>query len=75
MISKPPQFLQIKNGNKGFFLLDSGVPSNTRILVNKFLESIKNDEFEQLFQNEFVEFTNLCIDYFLNSKFNSSTKY
>ena len=41
-----------KNGNKGFFLLDSGVSSNTRILVNKFLESIKNDEFEQLFNKK-----------------------
>ena len=65
---------QIKNGNKGFFLLDSGVSSNTRMLVNKFLESIKNNEFEQLFQNEFVEFTNLCIDDFLNSKFISLQK-
>lgn len=65
---------QIKNGNKGFFLLDSGVSSNTRLLVNKFLESIKNNEFEQLFQNEFVEFTNSCVDDFLNSNFNSLEK-
>ena len=48
--------------------------SNTRILVNKFLESIKNNEFEQLFQNEFVEFTNSCVDDFLNSNFNSLEK-
>ena len=65
---------QKENGNKGFFLLDSGVSSNTRILVNKFLESIKNNEFEQLFQNEFVEFTNSCVDDFLNSNFNSLEK-
>ncbi len=65
---------QKENGNKGFFLIDSGVSSNTRILVNKFLESIKNNEFEQLFQNEFVEFTNSCVDDFLNSNFNSLEK-
>ena len=65
---------QKENGNKGFFLLDSGVSSNTRILVNKFLESIKNNEFEELFQNEFVEFTNSCVDDFLNSNFNSLEK-
>jgi mevalonate kinase len=65
---------QKENGNKGFFLLDSGVSSNTRLLVNKFLESIKNNEFEQLFQNEFVEFTNSCVDDFLNSNFNSLEK-
>ncbi len=65
---------QKENGNKGFFLLDSGVSSNTRMLVNKFLESIKNNEFEQLFQNEFVEFTNSCVDDFLNSNFNSLEK-
>jgi mevalonate kinase len=65
---------QKENGNKGFFLLDSGVSSNTRVLVNKFLESIKNNEFEQLFQNEFVEFTNSCVDDFLNSNFNSLEK-
>ena len=65
---------QKENVNKGFFLLDSGVSSNTRVLVNKFLESIKNNEFEQLFQNEFVEFTNSCVDDFLNSNFNSLEK-
>ena len=65
---------QKENGNKGFFLLDSGVSSNTRLLVNKFLESIKNNEFEELFQNEFVEFTNSCVDDFLNSNFNSLEK-
>ena len=39
-----------------------------------YKRQIKNNEFEQLFQNEFIEFTNLCIDDFLNSKFNSLQK-
>ena len=65
---------QIKNGNKGFFLLNSGVSSNTSILVNKFLKSMELNKFEKLFQNEFVKFTNSCVDDFLNSNFNSLEK-
>ena len=65
---------QIKNGNQGFFLVDSRESSNTRILVDKFLESIKDNYFEKLFKNEFVEFTNSCVDDFLNSNFNSLQK-
>ena len=38
------------------------------------LKDIEIVRFEQLFQNEFVEFTNLCINDFLNSKFNSLQK-
>jgi len=65
---------QIKNGNQGFFLIDTRKSSNTRILVDKFLESMKDNEFEKLFKNEFVEFSNLCIDDFLDSNFNSLQK-
>ena len=65
---------QIKNGNQGFFLVDTRESSNTRILVDKFLESMKDNEFEKLFKNEFVEFSNLCIDDFLDSNFNSLQK-
>lgn len=65
---------QIKNGNQGFFLVDTRESSNTRILVDKFLESMKDNEFEKLFKNEFVEFSNSCIDDFLDSNFNSLQK-
>jgi len=65
---------QIKNGNQGFFLIDSGESSNTRIFVEKFIELMKDNEFEKIFQNEFIEFTNSCIDDFLNSNFNSLKK-
>ena len=65
---------QIKNGNQGFFLVDTQESSNTRILVDKFLESMKDNEFEKLFKNEFVEFSNSCIDDFLDSNFNSLQK-
>ena len=65
---------RIKNGNQGFFLVDTRESSNTRILVDKFLESMKDNEFEKLFKNEFVEFSNSCIDDFLDSNFNSLQK-
>ena len=65
---------QIKNGNQGFFLVDARGSSNTRILVDKFLESMKDNEFEKLFKNEFVEYSNSCIDDFLDSNFNSLQK-
>ena len=65
---------QIKNGNQGFFLVDTRESSNTRILVDKFLESMKDNEFEKLFKNEFIEFSNSCIDDFLDSNFNSLQK-
>ena len=65
---------QIKNGNQGFFLVDTQESSNTRILVDKFLESMKDSEFEKLFKNEFVEFSNSCIDDFLDSNFDSLKK-
>ena len=65
---------QIKNGNHGFFLVDARGSSNTRILVDKFLESMKDNEFEKLFKNEFVEYSNSCIDDFLDSNFNSLQK-
>ena len=65
---------QIKGGNHGFFLVDAKGLSNTRILVDKFLESMKDNEFEKLFKNEFVEYSNSCIDDFLDSNFNSLQK-
>ena len=35
---------------------------------------MKDNEFEKLFKNEFVEFSNSCIDDFLDSNFNSLQK-
>ena len=59
---------------RGFFIIDSGLSSETQELVNFFLELMKNNDFKIIFQNEFIRVTNLCVENFLNSDFESLFK-
>ena len=58
------------NGNKGFFLIDSGLNRNTESLVNLFFELMEDKDVSNAFDKEFIYYTNKCVDNLLKSEFN-----
>ena len=62
---------QNNNGKIGFFLIDSEESSDTSILVKQFQKNMEDSDFKNIFQNEFISFTNSCVQDFLDSNFNS----
>jgi len=62
---------QTPNGKGAVFLLDSGVIGETAPMVRIFMENMKNEAFQKMLKEEFIKYTDACIDDFLKGRFKS----
>lgn len=62
---------QTPNGKGAVFLLDSGVIGETAPMVRIFMENMKNEAFQKMLKDEFIKYTDACIDDFLKGRFKS----
>ena len=53
------------NGNMGFFLIDSGVYSNTEHSIGKFNESMNDEYFRNIFESKFLDYNDKCVQFFI----------
>ena len=60
---------QNRKGKGGFFIIDSGLSSDTESLVKYFIESMNNEDFKNIFESSFVNLTDKCVDDFLDGNF------
>jgi mevalonate kinase len=56
---------QSTNGKGAVFLLDSGIVGETAPMVNIFMENLKDKGFRTMLKNQFVKYTDLCVENFL----------
>ena len=54
------------NSGGGVFLLDSGMTGETAPMVQLFMEKMKHEGFRSMLKNEFVRYTDQCVEDFLN---------
>ncbi|GGX22589.1 mevalonate kinase family protein [Aquimarina muelleri] len=59
----PSQSVESKKG--AVFLLDSGIVGETAPMVSIFMESMKQEGFRNMLKNQFVKYTDACVDDFL----------
>lgn len=59
----PSQSIENKKG--AVFLLDSGITGETAPMVNIFMESMKKEGFRNMLKNQFVKYTDACVEDFL----------
>lgn len=57
---------QNQNGKGAVFLLDSGITGETAPMVQIFMENMKQEGFRNMVKNQFVKYTDACVDHFLN---------
>jgi len=57
---------QLATGNGAVFLLDSGMVGETAPMVNIFMESMKKEGFRKMLKEQFVKYTDLCVEDFLS---------
>ena len=62
---------QAPNGKGAVFLLDSGIIGETAPMVRIFMEQMKNEAFQKMLKEEFIKYTDACIDDFLKGRFKS----
>ncbi len=55
-----------QNGRGAVFLLDSKMIGETQPMVNIFMEKMKNEGFRKMLSDEFVTYTDACVDNFLH---------
>jgi mevalonate kinase len=60
-----------KEGKGAVFLLDSEMVGETEPMVNIFMNKMKNDGFRKMLNEEFVTYTDACIDDFLHGNVKS----
>ena len=60
---------QNRKGKGGFFIIDSGLSSDTESLVKYFIKSMNNEDFKNIFESSFVNVTDKCVDDFLDGNF------
>jgi len=56
---------QSAQGKGAVFLLDSGIVGETAPMVNIFMENLKDQGFRTMLKNQFVKYTDLCVENFL----------
>lgn len=56
---------QSAEGKGAVFLLDSGIVGETAPMVNIFMENLKDQGFRSMLKNQFVKYTDLCVENFL----------
>ena len=62
---------QTPDGKGAVFLLDSGIIGETAPMVRIFMENMKNEAFQKMLKEEFIKYTDACIDDFLKGRFKS----
>ncbi|MCH7524496.1 MAG: mevalonate kinase [Bacteroidetes bacterium] len=62
---------QKKSGKGAVFLLDSGISSETAPMVRIFMESMKQKGFRKMLKDQFIKYTDSCVDDFLKGDINS----
>jgi len=68
----PSQSIENKKG--AVFLLDSGIVGETAPMVNIFMENMKQEGFRSMLKNQFVKYTDACVDDFLQGDVKSLFK-
>lgn len=56
---------QTTDGKGAVFLLDSGQTGETAPMVNVFMENMKQEGFRKMLKDQFVKYTDRCVDDFL----------
>lgn len=65
-----PSYLENSRDAKGaIFLIDSGSPKDTASIVNIFKEKFNQEEFKKIFKEEFIKYSEACIEAFLKGHF------
>lgn len=62
---------QAATGKGAVFLLDSGIVGETAPMVNIFMESLKDKGFRAMIKDQFVKYTDACVENFLHGDFKS----
>ena len=62
---------QSATGKGAVFLLDSGIVGETAPMVNIFMENLKDQGFRAMLKNEFVKYTDACVENFLGGDLKS----
>lgn len=62
---------QLATGKGAVFLLDSGVMGETAPMVNIFMENLKDSGFRNMLKNQFVKYTDACVENFLGGDLKS----
>ena len=65
---------QKSNGSGAVFLLDSGQTGSTAPMVNIFMKKMKKEGFRNMLNSQFIKYTNICVDSFLNGDLNNLFK-
>ena len=61
-------------GKGAVFLLDSGIVGETAPMVNIFMENLKEEGFRNMLKNQFVKYTDACVENFLGGDIKSLFK-
>jgi len=62
---------QSVDGKGAVFLLDSGIIGETAPMVNIFMENLKDKGFRAMLKNQFVKYTDACVENFLGGDMKS----
>jgi mevalonate kinase len=62
---------QNSNGKGAVFLLDSGFESETGPMVTLFIKNMRNENFNLMMRDEFIKYSDLCIENFLKGDIKS----
>jgi mevalonate kinase len=65
---------QSATGKGAVFLLDSGMVGETAPMVNIFMENLKEEGFRKMLKNQFVKYTDACVENFLGGDMKSLFK-
>ncbi len=57
---------QAQQGKGAVFLLDSGIVGETAPMVTIFMENLKDNGFRNMIKNQFIKYTDACVDNFLH---------
>ena len=59
------------NGKGAVFLLNTGSQGETKSMVSLFMKNMKNESFNFMIRNEFIKYSDFCIDNFLKGDIKS----
>ncbi|NHM06740.1 mevalonate kinase [Flavobacterium sp. CYK-4] len=62
---------QSRTGKGAVFLIDSGIVGETAPMVNIFMENLKEEGFRKMLKNQFVKYTDACVENFLGGDLKS----
>lgn len=65
---------QSTEGKAAVFLLDSGMAKETAPMVQIFMESLKDKGFRTMVKDQFIKYSDACIDNFLHGEVNALLK-